>query len=197
MKREKAEVLFDAVSAVREDLIEAAQNYVFRKKSHVWRRYAALAACLAVVVGLGFGAARLGLLSGMGGSGSDTNGASSGAAPESGAPADGETAGSGVTTGEDAGDSAEEPVEEAVEETTFTAAVLEVHDRYLLVEPLEGAVLASADRVTVPTGDLEDLPELSPGDVVSVTFAGPIQETYPAQVTEVLSVEHLEEPPAA
>lgn len=192
MKREKAEILFDAVSAVREDLIEAAQNYVFRKKSHVWRRYAALAACLAVVVGLGFGAARLGLLSGMGGSGSDTNGASSGAAPESG-----ETAGSGVTTGEDAGDSAEEPVEEAVEETTFTAAVLEVHDRYLLVEPLEGAVLASADRVTVPTGDLEDLPELSPGDVVSVTFAGPIQETYPAQVTEVLSVERLEEPPAA
>lgn len=191
MKREKAEILFDAVSAVREDLIEAAQNYVFRKKSHVWRRYAALAACLAVVVGLGFGAARLGILSGMGGS--DTNGASSGAAPESGAPADCETAGSGVTTGEDAGESPEE----AVEETTFTAAVLEVHDRYLLVEPLEGAVLASADRVTVPTGDLEDLPELSPGDVVSVTFAGPIQETYPAQVTEVLSVERLEEPPAA
>lgn len=188
MKREKAEILFDAVSAVREDLIEAAQNYVFRKKSHVWRRYAALAACLAVVVGLGFGAVRLGLLSGMGGSGSDTNGASSGAAPESG-----ETAGSGVTTGEDAGDSPEE----AVEETTFTAAVLEVHDRYLLVEPLEGAVLASADRVTVSTGDLEDLPELSPGDVVAVTFAGPIQETYPAQVTEVLSVERLEEPPAA
>lgn len=193
MKREKTEILFDAVSAVREDLIEAAQNYVFRKKSDVWRRYAALAACLAVVVGLGFGAARLGLLSGMGGSGSDTNGASSGAAPESGATADSETAGSGVTTGEDAGESPEE----TVEETTFTAAVLEVHDRYLLVEPLEGVVLASADRVTVPTGDLEDLPELSPGDVVSVTFAGPIQETYPAQVTEVLSVERLEEPPAA
>ena len=29
MKREKAEILFDAITAVREDLIEAAQNYVF------------------------------------------------------------------------------------------------------------------------------------------------------------------------
>ena len=69
MKREKAEILFDAITAVREDLIEAAQNYVFHKKPSAWRRYAALAACLVVVAGLGFGALRLGLLGGMGGSG--------------------------------------------------------------------------------------------------------------------------------
>ena len=56
MKREKAEILFDAITAVREDLIEAAQNYVFHKKPSAWRRYAALAACLVVVAGLGFGA---------------------------------------------------------------------------------------------------------------------------------------------
>ena len=142
MKREKAEILFDAITAVREDLIEAAQNYVFHKKPSAWRRYAALAACLVVVAGLGFGALRLGLLDGMGGSGSNTTGAADGAVPES----SGET--SDAAGGDTAGDTGD--TGDAAAETTFHATVLEVHDGWLLVEPLEGEdILASADRFMV------------------------------------------------
>ena len=177
MKREKAEILFDAITAVREDLIEAAQNYVFHKKPSAWRRYAALAACLVVVAGLGFGALRLGLLDGMGGSGSNTSGAADGAVPESSGETTSDTAG-GDTAG-DTGDTGD-----AAAETTFHAAVLEVHDGWLLVEPLEGEdILASADRFMVSLAGVEEIPDLEAGVEVAVTFDGMIRESYPAQVT--------------
>lgn len=177
MKREKAEILFDAITAVREDLIEAAQNYVFHKKPSAWRRYAALAACLVVVAGLGFGALRLGLLDGMGGSGSNTSGAADGAVPESSGETTSDTAG-GDTAG-DTGDTGD-----AAAETTFHAAVLEVHDGWLLVEPLEGEdILSSADRFMVSLAGVEEIPDLEAGVEVAVTFDGMIRESYPAQVT--------------
>ena len=177
MKREKAEILFDAITAVREDLIEAAQNYVFHKKPSAWRRYAALAACLVVVVGLGFGAVRLGLLGGMGGSGSNTSGAADGAVPESSGETTSDTAG-GDTAG-DTGDTGD-----AAAETTFHAAVLEVHDGWLLVEPLEGEdILSSADRVMVSLAGVEEVPDLEAGEEIAVTFDGMIRESYPAQIT--------------
>ena len=57
------------------------------------------------------------------------------------------------------------------------------------MEPAPGeAILASADRVEVPIGDLADLPAFAAGDTVSVTYAGAIQETCPARVTGVLAV---------
>ena len=175
MKREKAEILFDAITAVREDLIEAAQNYVFHKKPSSWRRYAALAACLVVVAGLGFGALRLGLLGGMG---SNTTGAADGAAPESSGETTSDTAG-GDDTG-DAGDTGDT----GAAETTFHATVLEVHDGWLLVEPLEGEdILASADRFMVSLAGVEEIPDLEAGDEVAVTFDGMIRESYPAQIT--------------
>ena len=177
MKREKAEILFDAITAVREDLIEAAQNYVFHKKPSAWRRYAALAACLVVVAGLGFGALRLGLLDGMGGSGSNTSGAADGAVPESSGETTSDTAG-----GDDTGDTGD--TGDAAAETTFHATVLEVHDGWLLVEPLEGEdILASADRFMVSLADVEEIPDLEAGDEVAVTFDGMIRESYPAQIT--------------
>ena len=177
MKREKAEILFDAITAVREDLIEAAQNYVFHKKPSAWRRYAALAACLVVVAGLGFGALRLGLLGGMGGSGSNTTGAADGAVPESSGETTSDTAG-----GDDTGDTGD--TGDAGAETTFHATVLEVHDGWLLVEPLEGEdILASADRFMVSLAGVEEVPDLEAGEEIAVTFDGMIRESYPAQVT--------------
>ena len=177
MKREKAEILFDAITAVREDLIEAAQNYVFRKKPSAWRRYAALAACLVVVAGLGFGAVRLGLLGGMGGSGSNTTGAADGAVPESSGETTSDTAG-----GDDTGDTGD--TGDAAAETTFHATVLEVHDGWLLVEPLEGEdILSSADRFMVSLAGVEEVPDLEAGEEIAVTFDGMIRESYPAQVT--------------
>ena len=178
MKREKAEILFDAITAVREDLIEAAQNYVFHKKLSAWRRYAALAACLVVVAGLGFGAVRLGLLGGMGGSGSNTSGAADGAVPESSGETTSDTAG-----GDDTGDTGDTG-DAGAAETTFGATVLEVHDGWLLVEPLEGEdILASADRFMVSLAGVEEVPDLEAGEEIAVTFDGMIRESYPAQVT--------------
>ena len=164
MKREKAEILFDAITAVREDLIEAAQNYVFHKKPSAWRRYAALAACLVMVAGLGFGALRLGLLDG--------------AAPESSGETTSDTAG-----GDDTGDTGDTG-DAGAAETTFGATVLEVHDGWLLVEPLEGEdILSSADRFMVSLAGVEEVPDLEAGEEIAVTFDGMIRESYPAQVT--------------
>ena len=73
------------------------------------------------------------------------------------------------------------------------AVVLEVHERYILVEPLEGEeIRRTADRITVSTGELEDLPELEAGDLVVVAFGGGVMESYPAQLGEVYSVELAE-----
>ena len=90
-----AEELFDAITAVREDLVEEALDYRFQaKKTIPWQRYAKWAACLALVVCIGYLAANLDL--GMGGMNStaDSSGSANGA---------GETTGN---TGNDTGDSA-------------------------------------------------------------------------------------------
>ena len=90
-----AEKLFDAITAVREDLVEEALDYRFQaKKTIPWQRYAKWAACLALVVCIGYLAANLDL--GMGGMNStaDSSGSANGA---------GETTGN---TGNDTGDSA-------------------------------------------------------------------------------------------
>ena len=58
----KENIFFDAVSHIREELIEDALDHAFRKK--VIRRYAALAACLALTVTVGFAALRLGVAGG-------------------------------------------------------------------------------------------------------------------------------------
>ena len=87
-----AEKLFDAITAVREDLVEEALDYRFQaKKTIPWQRYAKWAACLALVVCIGYLAANLDL--GMGGMNStaDSSGSANGA---------------GDTTGNDTGDSA-------------------------------------------------------------------------------------------
>ena len=43
--KEKAERLFDAITLLKEDLVEEAQDYRFRKRPAVWRRVGSLAAC--------------------------------------------------------------------------------------------------------------------------------------------------------
>lgn len=89
-----AEKLFDAITEVREDLVEEALDHRFQaKKAIPWQRYAKWAACLALVVCIGYLAANLDLR--MGGMNSAAgNSGSNGAA--------GETTGD---TADDAGDS--------------------------------------------------------------------------------------------
>ena len=104
-----AEKLFDAITEVREDLIDEALDYRFvRKKAIHWQRYAALAACLALVVYIGYLAANL-RMGGMNAAGNDgSNGAAAGDAADAGdstgaAPEDGNTADGAMPPPNDAG----------------------------------------------------------------------------------------------
>ena len=104
-----AEKLFDAITEVREDLIDEALDYRFvRKKAIHWQRYAALAACLALVVCIGYLAANL-RMGGMNAAGNDgSNGTAAGDAADAGdstgaAPEDGNTADGAMPPPNDAG----------------------------------------------------------------------------------------------
>ena len=104
-----AEKLFDAITEVREELIDEALDYRFvRKKAIHWQRYAALAACLALVVCIGYLAANL-RMGGMNAASNDgSNGAAAGDAADAGdstgaAPEDGNTADGAMPPPNDAG----------------------------------------------------------------------------------------------
>ena len=183
----RAEIFFDAITNIREELVEEALGHRFRRRVP-WGKYAGWAACLALVVCVGwFGLTLAG--GGMGG-GSDGNGYSSGSSGAAGdtapqAPEGGKSEETAVP-----GDSPE--VDGSVREA-FQAVVLEVGETSILVEPLAGeSVRNSADQIRVPTGELEDLPALEAGDVVRVAFDGNILESYPAQLGRVYSVELAE-----
>lgn len=80
------ELLYDAITLIDDDLIEEAGDYTPKKKNAIhWKRWTALAACLAVVVSVG-GLMRLGLFGGMGassGASSSNEGASGSGTEES------------------------------------------------------------------------------------------------------------------
>lgn len=159
-----ADVFFDAITQIREELVEEAQQYVFRRRIS-WRQYAgAAAACLALALGLSL-LIRSGGVGGMGGSsGSDSGG--------------------GV---EDSCDIAPEPSEPLPSERSFTADVLEILDGgSLLVVPQPGSgVWSVADRVTVPVGDLTELPDVQPGDRILVVYSGEARADFVEGVTEI------------
>lgn len=79
------------------------------------------------------------------------------------------------------------------ETATFQAAILEIHDDYYLVKPVEGsAELNSADQITVPMTNGELSPEPEVGDVLEIEYDGSIAESYPAQITNVYSISVVE-----
>ena len=164
----KAETFFDAITLLREDLVEEAQNYVFRRKRSAWKTFGSLAACIALVASLGMLAI---LPRGCGAGGADSS--SSGSMNNSSAPpasCDSPGAVPSDGTGTDTpygnigtGDSQSTEAGQIL----FTAQVLEVLDGELLVEPLD-AFQADADTICVPLDGLEGLPEFYPGAVVQV-----------------------------
>jgi len=178
----KVELIFDAITHLREDLVEEAQNYAFRKKGAVWRKYAGLAACVALVASIGLLAV---LPKGCGG-----------AAGDSGAPiAPGEPP-SSADTDVPSGDSApapsdEEPSSEAGQ-LVFRARVIAVLEDGLLVEPYDG-LPADVERVRVSTAGLEDLPEFYPGGTVTV-FCGSVSQGEGGAVAEDVTAVWLTEP---
>lgn len=185
--REKAEILFDAVTGIREELVEEAQDYVFRRRSP-WRRYMPLAACLALAVCLGW----FGLLfsGGMGGGNKSADSAPPAAgvdaAPEDPAPSD--TLLGGEYGGGDGAEAPGCPPPEPVGRT-FTARVVELDGDTLLVRPLPGGDLpAGTDRAAVSLEGLEERPDLQAGDKVEIVFTGDLEETYPLQITGVTAI---------
>ena len=189
----KAEIFFDAITNIKEALIDDALDYRFTKRHIPWQRYMSMAACLALVATVGFAAAQMGIFGG-GSNKSDTSNMAAdtaapetenqkGSAPEESVKEDSATgsadSGNNVTT-----DSAEEGKSEPMETVKFGATILEVSDTWLLVEPLEGEeILARADRFMVSITGVEDLPELKKGCEVVIFFDGFIRESYPAQIT--------------
>lgn len=198
----KAGIIYDAITNVREDLIEEALDHRFRKKIP-WQRYAALAACLAVFISVM--PLMIAIVSPKGGADSAAN--STAAAPQSpeavqdknhGAPGAAEPGAAPSTSGAAAESAPAEtaPAEPAPAPTeptkdaaqVFTAEILEVESDRLLVKPVAG--LAFTDPLEVYLPNHEELPELQPGDRVVITFDGVVLTSEPARVSasEVMRV---------
>ncbi len=78
--------------------------------------------------------------------------------------------------------------------TTFQAAVLEIHDGYYLVKPVEGSTeLNSADRITIPMENMNPSSEPEVGDILEIEYDGSIAESYPAQITNVYNISVVEQ----
>lgn len=195
----KGEKFFDAITHVREDLVEEAQDYKFRKQSAVWRRFAGLAASIVLIVSIGFLAAvPRGCGSGGSGAAPDANtsmpfgGGSDQAMPVD--PPSSEGSPPQEVGGEFPGDApadmpeASDPGDgDALRQ--FTAIVVEIQDAAILVEPDE---YSSRYQVLIPTTELE-FPPLVEGDQILVTCtSGPILTTDPPVLTGVRAIEKIE-----
>ena len=78
-------------------------------------------------------------------------------------------------------------------DSVFKAEVLEIDNGYILVKPLEGTrEAASSDRIEFPMMNMEPSPEPQIGDIIEITHAGDIQETYPARLVSVYHISVIE-----
>lgn len=176
----KAEIFFDAITALPEDLVEEAQEHTFRKSRTPWVKFGSLAACLLLVVSLGVLAA---VPRGCGGGAPAPENSSGASSADTCEPAEAPGAPNDVP---------QAPEDDGGEAFRFTAKVVEVMDALVLVEPLEGEEERnSADRITVAVNG--EIPALKAGDLVEITYDGLIQESYPAHIPGASAIEKLEE----
>ena len=190
-----SEIFFDAITNIREELVEEAQEFVFRRRHASWRRYAGMAACLVLAVTLFFGVYQLSQVRmGSSGSGADNAaptagggqpGSNSSASQESEAVS-GDTSGYGGVDidGTDPSHSGGEPEDSMI---SFPAVVLEVRMDALLVEVLSNNDMG-VQQIEIPTGGLEDLPEFRAGDVVTVYCAGLFAQDGVAAAFDVAAI---------
>lgn len=183
MSRE--EIFFDAITGIREDLIEEAQQYVFFRKRNVRQRYAALAACLALVAVLCFGVYRLAeIRMDIGSGGSTCYGNSS---PPPSADSGENCPPSSDIPGAVGGQEDVAPSNPKPDEISFTAMVLDVQEDCLLLEPLPGTGIDNTiEQVAVPTGNLTDLPDFQKGDVAGVRCSEISMDTVPVRASGVI-----------
>ena len=78
--------------------------------------------------------------------------------------------------------------------SSLYAKVLEIHDGYFIVEPVEGSwELNSASQIEVPMKNMESSPEPEIGDMLLIEYDGQLAETYPARITNPLNISVLVE----
>ena len=76
------------------------------------------------------------------------------------------------------------------------AEILEIHDGYFIVEPVEGSwELSSASQIEVPVKNMEPSPEPQVGDILEIEYNGQLQETYPARISVVYGIRVISERP--
>ena len=187
----KSEVFFDAVTLLPEELIDKALDHRFRRRDVRLQRWLSVAACLALVVTASAGALRLGIIGGFGSKSDSANmeiGNKYETAEDSHSRNDAADLEPGDAPAESPAEDAspEAPVDNSATVHTFRGKIAEVGDGYLLVEPDDGSwIRSSCDLIEVPVETTDGFaPDLS----VTVTFSGAILETYPAQITDVVSV---------
>ena len=164
------ETLMDAIGQLPEELLADVAKKRERRKNH-WVQWAALAACLCLVLTLP-----------LGGGLKAANKAEM-EAPMEMAP---ESVLSDHYYGKTDGANGSEM---KVESEHFLAHVEEVHGDYLLVEPLEEEWERNcADRITVTIPNPQ---EFKSGDLVRIHYSGILLESYPAQAVDVIGIERL------
>lgn len=171
------ETLMDAIGQLPEDIIAEAAEKRVRKKTR-WTHWAALAACLCLVLTLPLA---------VGGGMKASNKA------EMEAPMEMAPASEGILRDWFYGDSVQDNGSDMKVPTEhFLATVVEVHELYLLVEPLEDEwEHSSANRIEVPIPNPQDPQEFAVGDLLRITYSGTLRESYPAQAVGVYSIERL------
>ncbi len=204
----KAETFFDAITLLREDLVEEAQNYVFRRKRSGWKKFGSLAACVMLVMSLGLLTVMPRGCGAAAPKSADMN--SSGAAPTAPAemppdangdiPYGDSHIGGGSVDGaprpEPSGEPAPRPPEGGDRPDLgglirFSGQVLEVLEDAVLVEPFD-ELPGAPERVRISTVGLENPPAFYPGGVVMVTCQRLVLENGEALAEDVTALDLVE-----
>ena len=85
-------------------------------------------------------------------------------------------------------------VHTSVHASAFRAKVLEVHaGSGILVQPLKGETERNtADRFEVSFRNVEQIPQIKVGDIVEIVYDGRIQEIYPCRIPGTITIEVIE-----
>jgi len=178
----KAEKLFDAITDVRDDLIDAAQTYRFRRRAPLWKRYGSLAACLILLLGA---MTFFRFFGGMGGSNSAKNdaafdGATSDNAASESSPMDGGSASDDAMC-DDAGDSdrgdaaGSDEKKEKWHEDSILPLTIEGGDNLAVERALSltrGEKLLVEDRYSITSAEAQQITLLYPVAARPSTFDG-------------------------
>ena len=166
--------IHDAIGEISEELIDPVAKLRQRKR-YPAAKWLAVAACLCLLLSLPLGASMR----------NDVKAESAGSLMES--EMEMENMYGGLLDKEDGASDMVGNV------SVFRAKVLEVNEKCVLVEPLDGEdELRCSDKIYVSCGKLEQIPEIKVGDVLEIRYDGMIQESYPAQINGTFSVTIIE-----